>query len=228
MEAACAVTCLTTDVDLVKRRRVSHLRHDEVLFKVRGMALSAHVVPILSRTSPVQWVLGAELLIHVGRFEIKPRILCRVPTHPQNLDSADRINLSRTRRLNLDHVLLKRIDAKDVFDFEVLKRTVWPLRIYHEFFAVTKHGCRDAKVFDLLIIKVAEHRGICRQIHRQIVMRARPILKLLGVAFGATILADIATLYVRGIGPEPIDDEPGERECDAKSDQNGQSRYAAT
>ena len=99
--------------------------------------------------------------------------------------------LGVVRTLGLDHVLLKRTDAENIFDFEVLHRSVVAFGVDHEPLPISEHPRLDPEVFDRLIVEIRQHRFVGRDVHRQIVVRTMKQFGFVLMAVDAGITAHI-------------------------------------
>ena len=108
------------------------------------MAFRAHRLPTLGDAGPVQRVVGFKFVVDVWRAKVKPTLVDRVPADSQHLDSADFVGRCISFAIKFDHVLLKRLDTEDIFDFEVFHLASWSLGVDHEFVAIAKQAADDA------------------------------------------------------------------------------------
>ncbi len=154
---------LARDVDLGPRRREAVLRAVVALLQVRRMALGAHVVPILLRPGPVQFVARRHPLVRVQVVPALPAGLsfARVPRDRERLQPA---------ATEVDQVLLQRGHAEHVGDREVAQHAVGAVRAHDEAFAVAEERRRHVVVRERHLGEVAEHGRRARRLHRQIVV----------------------------------------------------------
>ncbi len=145
-----------------------------MLPQVGGVTVGAHVVPTLRDARPVQLVGRFELLLDVGRVQMKPLVLSRVPRHPQHLQTPDLVSLQIVAAIKLDHVLLQRIDAEDVLHFEILQPAIGPFGVDKVLAVASEHPRSDAVVLQFRVLEIAQHGVGRRLVHGQVVVRTLP------------------------------------------------------
>src|SRR5262249_1724113 len=126
----------------------------------------------------------------------------RVPGDRQRLEAA---------AIELDQVLLKRIDAKRVSQLIFAQRAVRALRGDEEAAVAPGEGRGDAAVAEHRAAEVAEHGFGRRALHRAAVVRGAPRARLLGMTPLARGAAGVRCRTRRtrlAGGPEP---RPGQR-----------------
>ena len=155
-----------------------------VLAHAGGVALRAHVVPVLAGTRPVQLVGMGHVL---ARVQVEPalpalRARPRVPGDGERLQAPAR---------QLQQVLLELRGAERVLDLVVGESAVGAVGAHHELAVASGEGRRDSGVGEARIVEVAGHRRLGRRLHGQIVMGAAPALLDLGVALAADLMPDV-------------------------------------
>jgi len=195
VEAAGAMARFATDVDVGEGRVVTIFFGVEGRFEVGAVAIGAHRLPSLGDAGPVQRVLGGEFIFDVGRAEIKPAAVDRVPAQSEDLDTRQfpfgvGFGILSGVGGEFDHVLLERIDPEDIFDFEVLHFAGFAFGMDHEPLAVAEHAARHPVMFDLGVVEIAEDRFVGRQVHRQVVVGTGEGLGLVAMAFDARRATD--------------------------------------
>ncbi len=196
MHAARSVTRLATHVDLRECAPIRVRRQVVVLLEICRVALRTHVVPILRRAGPVQRIARLDALVqNVGRRDVKPLFPLGVPRDAQYLHATVG---------KFDHVLLQRPHTERVLDRKVLHPAVRALGMDEKLALPTEHPRRDALVRELPIVEVAQHRLLGRQVHRPIVVRAGPSVRLLGVTLRTARAADIHRRNTLGQRHPPV------------------------
>ena len=142
------------------------------------MTVGAHPVPVLIDPGPVQLVVVGDLLVGV---EVKPALAALVlrpgvPSERQRLEAAAGEG---------DQVLLQRVDAEGVVDLVVVHGPIGTVRLDEEAVALAVEARGDAVLGERDVGEVAQHRGRRRDLHRLVVLRAVPSLRLGGMAAGA-------------------------------------------
>ena len=120
-----------------------------------------------------------------------------------------------------DEVLLQRIDAEGVFHLERGELAVRTVGLDQELSVLAEEARMHAVIVEAGIVEIAEHRFVGRVVHRVLVLRAAPKLRLRLVAAGAGLAADkcgdgrLARIPGRVAAVEEIDAEPdrGDDHC---------------
>ena len=124
----------------------------------------------------------ADLLIGI---EVEPALAAvvlrtAVPGDRQGLQAAVR---------ERDQVLLQRIDAEGVFHLERGELAIGPVRLDEEPAVLAEKAGWHAVVLKARIVEVAQHRLFGGMLHRALVLRGAPQLRLGAVAAGARLAA---------------------------------------
>ncbi len=169
------MTRLAPDVFLGERRRVALGRGVPALPCLGGVTLGALVVPVARDVGPVERIVGSKRLF---RPEVEPAlasVACRsrIPCPRERL-------LSPSRKRN--QVLLQRIDAEGVGDFELSEGSVHAIRSDDEATVLAEEERLDAEVRQGARVEPSEHRVLGRRLKGQIVMGAPPALGFLRMA----------------------------------------------
>ncbi len=162
---------LARDVDLGPRRLVRVRRRVVVLPQIGGMTLGAREVPVLAVVRPVQPV--ARLHVVVG-VEMEPTLTTlllrsRIPRDRQRLFSA---LVAVTGEV--DQILLQRMHAERVADLVVVQLAVGSVRVDDELAVAPEERRRRPGVREFRVLEVAEHRGVARHLHCEVVIGAVP------------------------------------------------------
>ena len=125
------------------------------------------------------------------RIEVEPILVSAIPAHGQALEPAS---------WKLDQILLQGIDAEDIVDSEVGQLTVRTFGIDIELiFLLEEAGCHS-KMGKRGVGEVSQHGlGSCL-LHRQVMMRALPLLVLVCVAVPAETTIDEADFWFYRLG----------------------------
>ena len=179
-----AVAGLAGDVDLGEGRLEAVLGEAVALAQVGRVALRALGVPVLRELRPVEHVPVVDTL---ARVEVEPalpalRLRPAVPGDGEGLVAAAR---------QLDQVLLQRHEAEDVGDRVVRRPAVGPVGADEGLPVLAEEARGQAVVDEPRVVEVAEHRPLVRRLHREVVVRAAPAPRLLGVALLARADADV-------------------------------------
>jgi hypothetical protein len=188
-----AVARLAGDVDLRPGRLVAVPSEVVALRDVRRVALGAHRVPAAGGTGPVQHVARRD-----GFFgmEVEPALtaLAGGPRVPGDAESLQAPPGERNQ------VLLERLDAEGVRDLELAPLALG-VRCAHEqapiasfetevFVPVPEGGLRGVRQYGVVV----------GDLHGEVVVRAAPASRLVGVAAGASLAADVGGLRRLGGG----------------------------
>ncbi len=167
------VAGLAAHVDLGPGRAV-RVRLDVVaLAQIGGVTLGAHAVPALVASGPVQGIVRGDALVGI---EVEPALSLGVPREGQALDAAAG---------ELDQVLLERLDAERVPHLEVAHGAVRRLGVDEELPVLPEEARHDWKAGEARIVEIAEHCVFAGNLHRSVVMRARPRFERVSVALDA-------------------------------------------
>jgi hypothetical protein len=183
MTGSGAVAPLAAHVDFREGRRVAVVCRVIILAQAGRMALCAHEIPILIQLRPVQHIVMADLLVGI---EMKPALAALLlrTTVPHN---RQRLNASIGK---LDQVLLQRIDPESVFHLERGRVAVGAVSLDQELPILAKETRTHAVIVEARVVKIAKHRLVSRVIHRLLVVRCAPQLRLRLMAPGAGVAAD--------------------------------------
>jgi hypothetical protein len=208
METSWAVARFAADIDFGKGGSVGGRFGIEVFLQVGGMAVRAHEVPTLPHAGPVQLIVRFKFLMDIGRREVEPAFPVRVPRFSQHLDLADFMGQQVVTALDLHHVLLERIDSKDILDLEIRHFAVRSLGVDEELLSATKHAGGYAVVLQFGVVEVGQDRLGGRQLHGECVMRILPVVNLLLVTFQTAVLPDVRSRGIDGVGSPPVGEQP--------------------
>src|SRR5262249_9704602 len=147
------------------------------------MAFGAHVVPVLAGARPVQHVAMIDALLGI---EVEPALSAALP-RPAVPGQGKRLQPAVGK---LDQVLLQRVDAEGVLDFEVGQLPLSPVSIDEEPAVAAQEGRSDAGVREARAVEAAQHGLVIGVLHGLIVLRSRPLLLLFGVTLGARARAN--------------------------------------
>ena len=178
MASACAVTGFAPDAHLGKGGFEAVLRGIVVLVHVGGVALRAHVVPVLLRPGPVERIrrrnvfLGIQMKPPLPAFGLGPRI----PGIGQRLQPPIR---------EFDEILLEGIDPERIFDGELGFLPVLALRGDKEAPILAGEARLGAEMRGLGAVEVAQHGRFGRLLHRMGMLRRLPGFCFFFVASGA-------------------------------------------
>ena len=192
MSRAGAVTRLAADRDLVPVRCESVLGRVVAFGDLARVTVRTHEVPVLRAPCPVQFVAEIDLLVRVlPEPALAAGILgpC-IPGHRERLQAA---------AWQLDEVLLQRLDAEGVLDFEVGELAVGAVGADEEFAVAFEEVRCDALVGELRVVEVAAHGLRGRVLHCSRVLRRGPC----GVL-----------LLVTGLAGETACEARDDRRCD--------------
>ena len=90
----------------------------------------------------------------------------------------------------LDQVLLQRIEAEGVLDLERGELAVGAVGLDEELAVLAEEARAHAVIVEARVVEIAEHRFLGRVVHRVLVLRGAPQLRLRPVAAGAGLAAD--------------------------------------
>ena len=172
------MTRFAADRDLVPVRREGVLGRVVAFGDLAGVTVRAHEVPVLRTPGPVQFVAEIDLLVRVlPEPALAARFLGpRIPGQRERLQASAR---------QLDQVLLQRLDAEGVLDFEVGELAVGAVGADEEP-AVAREEVRcNALVGELRVAEVAAHGLRGRVLHGARVLRRGPcgvLLRVTGLA----------------------------------------------
>ena len=124
---------------------------------------------------------------------------------PRIPGKAQRLETSTGQR---DQVLLQRIDAEDELDLVIRGFSAGFLAAFRvdEELAVALEKARGAlEMREGGVIEIAQHGGGRGMIHRQVVVRASPLRRLIRVALHAGVLADVGEIRARRAGVDGRD-----------------------
>src|SRR3954447_5770147 len=182
MARALAVAGLAADADLGPGGGEAVVRRIIVLVHARRVALGAHEVPVLVQLGPMQDIVVADLLMGI---EVEPALAAvvlrsAVPGDRQRLQAAVR---------ERDQVLLQRLDAEGVFHLERGELSIGSVGLDEEPAVLAEKAGWHAVVLKARIVEVAQHRFLGGMLHRALVLRGAPQLRLGAVAAGARLAA---------------------------------------
>ena len=208
-----AVAGLARDVQLVPGRVVGVGRRVVVLGEVRRVAIGAHQVPVLVAPGPVELVVRRDALVGVER---EPALLVGVPRDGQALQPPPG---------ELDQVLLQGLDAERVRDGVVAQLAFGALGVHPVLLAAAEEPGRHPRVREARVVEVPEHAGVIGVLHREVVVRAGPALRLEGVAARAGRAVDVDGLGVRRRGRRHVAATGGHQERGEETDGSAQRRW---
>ena len=145
----------------------------------------------------MQRIVGSQFFIaDIGWIVIEPLVFLAIPTHAQHLHASVR---------KLDHILLQRVETKNVLHLEISQLSIGPLRVDHVTVPIAKHPRSDTLIGKAGILKIAEHRFTGGSIHRSIVRRAVPAIERLLMTFRARCAANVRGRCIEWHGYQIID-----------------------
>ena len=196
MDAARPVTRFATDVDL-RERRVVGVRGDVDSSSAGSSNGSRRTCCSNAGRRPSSADRRRrQSLADVRRVQVEPFLAFRVPTDPQHLDPRDFVLRHIRRAVELDHVLLQRIDAEHPLDLEVRHRSVRSFRVDPVLAVAAEHAGADAELLEFRVVEIAQN-GLRRgEVHGQIVMRTLPRVVGLAMAIDAGLTPDKGGLGV--------------------------------
>lgn len=143
-----------------------------------GVTFHAHEVGVLVRLAPVQRVLEVHAL---ARVEVEPAVFLGIPGDAKGLQTAV---------ADVDQVLLQRRDAKGIGHFEVGVAAIFARGVDPEVIAPAQEARGLAFSLEGLVVEVRQHALGTGLLHRQLVVRALPILHRLAVTALALLFID--------------------------------------
>ena len=185
MPGGLPMTGLTADVDLRETRGKAIARGVIVLAHARRVALRAHEIPVLAESGPMQGVVVLDLLVGI---EVKPALaaLAFRPAVPRN---RQRLHAPVWK---LDQILLQRIDAERVFDFECGEPAVRPIGLDVKSCIFPEEARPNPVIIEARIIEIAQHGFLRGMLHGKGVLGRAPQLRLRLMTSGAALAADEA------------------------------------
>jgi hypothetical protein len=109
---------------------------------------------------------------------MKPSLTARIARSPIPRDAEGLQSASRHR----DEVLLQREHSECESDFEVMYRAIRSISSHEELLTSSEKGRSDVAADEFRVVKVAEHAGVGRRLHRKLMVRALPAFELRNVA----------------------------------------------
>ena len=150
----------------------------EVAFVAGGVAFHAHEVGVLVGFAPVQRVLEGDALAWI---EMKPAAFLCIPGHAQGLQAPV---------ADFEQILLQRRDAKGVGHLEVGRLAIAARRVDPELIAALIEPRGFTFGTERGVVEIRRDRLRRGGLHRQLVVRALPVLGLGLVAALALLLVD--------------------------------------
>ncbi|MDT4836007.1 hypothetical protein FQZ97_696890 [compost metagenome] len=183
-----AVAGLAADAQAVPLAGEAVVGRVVIAFETGGVALHAHEVGVLLRVAPVQRVLEVHAL---ARIEVEPGTLLHVPGQAQGLQAAAG---------DFDQVLLQGRDAEGVGHPEIRGLAVRTGGVDPEAAILAEEARGFLVVLEAGVVEVAEHAGLARLLHGQLVVAALPVPGLLDMAAGALAFLHHAGRLGDGLG----------------------------
>lgn len=162
------------------------------LDEIGGMALGAHVVPVLVGAGPVQAVAGGRDRVGIQVEPALPASLCGAGV-PRNVEGLQSPPIQRQQ------VLLQRIHAERVAHGEFAAHAIFPLGFDKEFTVAFEEAGAHPPEGDLGVLEIAEDRFRCGGQHGPVVMRPPPRRLDLGVTAAAGFRANETGMCHQGV-----------------------------
>ena len=162
-----AVAGFAGDVDLGPGRRVGVAGGVVALAQLGRVTFGALEVPGLIDAGPVQWIARMHILVGI---KVEPALTTLV-LRPAVPGDAESLHPAVGKG---DQVLLQRVDAEDVADLEVAELAIRIVGVDEEFAAASEEPRGDAASGKRGAAKIAEHIGLARLLHGEVVMGSAP------------------------------------------------------
>ena len=147
--------------------------------KVGGVAVCAHVVPVLHGTSPKERVVGLDMLVGIN---VVPSFPFYVPASGQDLHPTIG---------KLYKVLLQRFPTKSVLHLKNFHFPALVFRLYHILVTLPEKPRNDTVTLEGSVVEIATDGFRRWQLHGMEVMRTLPFLVLLRMTLNASRNTDV-------------------------------------